>query len=415
VYAGSTVTLYRNGARYARYETEHPLHFKAGARVLLGLRHLDRRDDPQAHFRGAIADARVYGMALTDAQVSELRPHESAGPDPLVWFDFKSGGTADRAGTLAAGALEGDAAIRDGKLMLNGRPSRLVAGGQKIALAHLVSNDCRTWKELPEPLIVTDESIRPQMCPHWFRWNDWYYFIGGDGGMFRSRDPYGPWTRQWPGKLDNLYVPKTAAFTGNRRILAGFLWDGGWGGDLVMRELVQHADGTLGTRFVPEMIPACGPPLEPAGGLQPVRLEAKSSPEPLEFHDVPRDVRITLTLEPAGATAYGIRLCSTDGKRDGTVLTLVPRAERVFFTASTHSGRSDEPQGGPGIDGVRGLDQPVRLDIVCRHDIVDVEVNGRHTLVNRYWNPGGDRIGVWTQDGAIRVRDVLIRPLLPPR
>jgi len=30
VYAGNTVTLYRNGSRYARYEIENPLHFAAG-------------------------------------------------------------------------------------------------------------------------------------------------------------------------------------------------------------------------------------------------------------------------------------------------------------------------------------------------------------------------------------------------
>jgi hypothetical protein len=42
------------------------------------------------------------------------------------------------------------------------------------------------------------------------------------------------------------------------RIYAGFLRDGGWGGNEVLRELVQDEDGWLGLRFVPEMIPACG-------------------------------------------------------------------------------------------------------------------------------------------------------------
>jgi hypothetical protein len=54
----------------------------------------------------------------------------------------------------------------------------------------------------------------------------------------------------------------------------------------------------------------------------------------------------------------------------------------------------------------------VRLDVVCRHDIVDVEIDGRHTLVNRFWNPKGDHLGVWVEGGALVVRDVRIRPLL---
>lgn len=415
VYEGNTVALYRNGSCYARYEVEHPLHFKAGAQVLLGLRHLDRSDDPSAHFRGTIADARVYGTAITEAQLADLRCHESSGPKPLVWFDFQSGGTVDRAGTLPDGQLEGDAVIRNGALVLNGRRSRLVAGGQKITLAHLVSEDCRTWRELPEPFIVTDEAIRPQMCPHWFRWNDWYYFLGGEGGIFRSRNPYGPWTRQLSGKLDNLYVPKTAAFTGNRRILAGFLWDGGWGGDLVMRDLVQHEDGTLGTRFVPEMIPASGDPIRLTGDAMPVRLDAKSGRQQVVFDGVPRDARITLTLESQGAKAFGVRLRTSDGEHDGTILTFVPQDGRALYTAATHSGSGGEQQGGPAIGGLGGLDGSLRLDIICHHDIVDMEVEGRHTLVNRYWNPRGDRFGVWAENGAITVRDLVIRPLNTPK
>ena len=412
VYAGNMVTLYRNGSRYARYEIESPLHFAAGGRVLVGLRHLDRRDDPKAHFRGAIADARVYNTALTDGQIAELRAHESAGPKPLVWFDFKPGGTADRAGTLPPGELEGNAAVRDGALTLDGERSCLVTGGRKIALAHWVSEDCETWQELPEPFLVTDEAVVPQMCPHWFRWNGWYYFIGGVDGIFRSREPYGPWTRQWPGRLDNLSVPKTGAFTGNRRIFAGFLNDDGWGGNLVMRDLVQHDDGTLSTRFVPEMIPACGEPIALKNAATSILLEPQQGRRQLLFGAIPNDVRITLTLAPHGAKTYGVRLRTTDGKRDGTEFCLTPRTGRAHFSVSTHSGSAGRTHGGPAIAGLRGLDQPVRLDIICRHDLVDVEVDGRHTLINRFWNPRGDRFGVWAEDGPLTVRDVVVRPLL---
>ena len=55
----------------------------------------------------------------------------------------------------------------------------------------------------------------------------------------------------------------------------------------------------------------------------------------------------------------------------------------------------------------------MRLDIICRHDLVDVEMDGRHTLINRFWNPQGDRFGVWAEDGPLTVRDLVIRPLSP--
>jgi hypothetical protein len=53
-------------------------------------------------------------------------------------------------------------------------------------------------------------------------------------------------------------------------------------------------------------------------------------------------------------------------------------------SVSTHSGSAGQTHGGPAIAGLRGLDQPVRLDIICRHDLVDVEVGGRYTLINRF-------------------------------
>ncbi len=413
VYAGRNVTLYRNGSPYAAYTGARPLELEPGARVLLGLRHLDRRGDPKAHFRGAIADARVYAESLTAEQVAGLRPHDPAGPKPLVWFDFAAGAPVDRVGGLAAAELEGAAQVRDGRLVLDGNGSRLTAGGRKTEMAHWVSEDLRTWRELPEPIITTDESFIPNMCPHWFQWNGWSYYIGGVNGIWRSRGPYGPWTLQSPGRLDALAVPKTGAFTGNRRIFAGFVTDDGWGGDLVLRELVQHPDGVLGTRFVPEMIPPTGRPLPPAGWDKPIRIDAGQGRRQILLGGLPNDVRITLTLAPQGTVAaYGLRLRTTDGERDGTELRLTPGTATASYSASTHSGSGVETGVGNSIDGLRGLDRHVRLDIICRHDLVDVEIDGRHTLVNRFWNPKGDRLGIWVEGGSLEACDVVIRPLL---
>lgn len=423
IYAGNTVTLTRNGARYARYEIAQPLHFAAGGRVILGVRHLVMRGEPKAHFRGAIADARVYNAALTDAQIAGLRPHESAGPKPLVWFDFKTGSTADRAGTLAPAELEGAAALSDGKLVLGGEKDCLVSSGRKTILAHWVSEDLKAWRELPEPFLVADENMHAATCPNWFKWNDWYYFLGGGGYIWKSSQPYGPWKLQSPRyNTDSLAVPKTGEFTGNRRIFAGWLPDAGFGGNIILRDMVQFADGTLGTRFVPEMIPFGGTPVAIKTAPVPgnarlengtARLESKQGRRQILFDGIPNDAHITVTLAPQGAVkAYGLRLRTTDGEHDGTEFRLVTRTARASYSHSTHSGSGGPITGGPSIDGLRGLDQAVRLDVICRHDIVDVEVDGRHTLANHFWNPKGNRLGVWVEDGELLVRDVIIRPLL---
>ncbi len=412
-YAGPTVTLYRNGARYARYQVEQPLDIAPGGRVVVGLRHLDRRDSPAAHFHGAVADARVYNVALTEAQIAGLKPHEGTGPKPLVWFDFKAGNASDRAGRLAPAELEGTAAVREGQLVLDGATARLVSAGRKATLAHWVSADLKTWKELPEPFLVTEESMHAATCPNWFPWNDWYYFLGGGGHVWRSRQPYGPWTLQVPDRVDSLAVPKVGAFTGNRRLFAGWMADNGFGGNLVLRDMVQFDDGALGTRFVPELMPPCGAPIVLKKKERNARLEAKQGRQQILLSGIPNDARITLTLAPQGAVkAYGVRLRTSDGEHDGTDFRLDTRAARGSYSHSTHSGSGGPLVGGHAISGLRGLDKPIRLDVICRHDIVDVEVDGRHTLANYFWNPKGDKLGIWVEEGTLLVSDVVIRPLL---
>ena len=51
------------------------------------------------------------------------------------------------------------------------------------------------------------------------------------------------------------------------------------------------------------------------------------------------------------------------------------------------------------------------LDIICRRNLVDVEVDGRHTLINRFWNPQGDRFGVSAEDSPLTMHNLVIRPL----
>jgi hypothetical protein len=259
---------------------------------------------------------------------------------------------------------------------------------------------------------VADEKMRPSTCPNWFKWNNWYYFLGGGGHIWKSSQPYGPWKLQSSGNVDSLAVPKTGEFPGNRRIFAGWMADGGFGGNLVLRDMVQFEDGTLGTKFVPEMIPPTGEPMVLKESERPGRLEAQQGRQQILLDNIPNNARITLLLEPQGAVkAYGLRLRTTDGK-DGTEFRLDTRTARASYSHSTHSGSGGPLAGGHAIAGLRGLDKSVRLDVICRHDVVDVEVDGRHTLANYFWNPKGNKLGIWVESGTLLVRDVTIRPLL---
>ena len=123
-------------------------------------------------------------------------------------------------------------------------------------LAHLVSLDLRHWEQR-EPFILPEYPGEPE-CPDYFEWNGWYYLIFSNQAVARyrmSRGPLGPWQRPEGDLLDDFpaSVMKTAAFTGGRRIGAAFVSRGGYGGEVVFREFIQRADGTLGAKWPAEL------------------------------------------------------------------------------------------------------------------------------------------------------------------
>ena len=100
-------------------------------------------------------------------------------------------------------------------------------------------------------------------CQCYFTWHGRDYVLGGFSGFFVSDDgPLGPYrdlAAEGHDLYDGLGVPMVAAFTGDRRVLAGWLAGNGWGGHLVLRELIQLPDGNLGMKWLPEATPDTAP------------------------------------------------------------------------------------------------------------------------------------------------------------
>jgi len=244
---------------------------------------------------------------------------------------------------------------------------------------HFVSADLKHWEEQAEPYIVTLKESTSLECPDLFEWNGWWYFIMGRDGLWRSRSCLGPWEAIREDIYDGLVVPKVAAFTGNRRIMAGWLSDGGWAGNLVFRELVQHEDGTLGVKFLDEMMP---PAVEPMGEMRTVDIAASSASAPPAIGVMPGDGYLSMHVRPSpGARDFGLVLRTSD---DGG------RGLRLLFDPSAHSVRFDPPADCEQPDGFRelhnvdGLDRPFELTVVLAGDIVDVCIDRRRCLIGRF-------------------------------
>ncbi len=137
------------------------------------------------------------------------------------------------------------------------RPPLYHRGG---TLELLESPDLEHW-DARKPFLTPGYLGAQPECSDLFQWNDWCYLSFGQDGATRyrmSRSAEGPWLTPAEDILDTpqARVMKTAEFKGNRRLAVGFVAEQGFGGQLLFRELVQNRDGSLGTRFPREMIPA---------------------------------------------------------------------------------------------------------------------------------------------------------------
>lgn len=286
-------------------------------------------------------------------------------------------------------------------------------------LVQLTSSDLKAWT-VGTP-VLTGQFAVPE-CPDYFKWNAWYYLVYGQDGdtyYLKSKSPLGPWEypRYQSLKEEMANVAKTAEFADNRRIAAAWIPsrrdnkdNGGeiFGGSAVFREVIQEPDGTLSTRFPPEMIPPTTAPLtapvvldalSTKGKAEAITIKAVNGLGAAHFKDVPVNSRITLTIEPSGKNEeYGFFLRSDEQGKQGY---------QVRISASERTVRL----GNTRIDAVEGLDQPTTLDIVMQNDIIDISINGRRCIVNRMPEQKGNFLWLYAKEGSVTFRSVTIAPI----
>ena len=257
-------------------------------------------------------------------------------------------------------------------------------------LAHMVSDDLEHWEQL-EPFLIPGYTDQPE-CSDYFEWNGWYYLIFSNYGTAKyrySKKPFGPWICPEQEILDGLLfrVPKTAAFHG-RRIAAGFLcinpMGDSYAGSLVLRELVQNLDGTLGTRFVEEILPensTTAPNFPPLciqtladGGYCEQKLEAIDSFLKIKIKPAADCREYGLTVKFADKQAYEIRF---------------QPGQRKVYVAEAHSCLYYNPTK-RFLDQVHGLKEEVTLQVILKKGVLDLCINDSRTLVCRLYSKQDD-------------------------
>ncbi len=135
VYEGQKLLTYREGRLYSQHtHNSKPQEFGPQSLVLIGKRH--RRQGDNAHFAGAIDDARIYDRALSAAEIAALKPNQAGESKPWAWWTFDDKQALDRTGRFAVTQLGGGAKVENGTLVLDGVAGEMLCkSGKEISLA----------------------------------------------------------------------------------------------------------------------------------------------------------------------------------------------------------------------------------------------------------------------------------------
>ncbi|WP_270090728.1 family 43 glycosylhydrolase [Sphingobacterium sp. SYP-B4668] len=306
-------------------------------------------------------------------------------------------------------------------LLVSGNLKDPILNGFGGYLVHLVSSDLKDWKEIESPL--KGQRGTPE-CADYFKWNDWYYLlysIAGHTYYVMSQNPYGPWVYPESQTLASHFecVYKTAPFKDGRRIGVAYSpyrkdnkdnEDRIWGGNILFREICQEPNGTLSSKFLPEVQPSASPITDPV--IKTPFKSAQVSPEDkmltitaagdfgiAEMDALPDNYRISMRIEPNGNyEELGLFLRATDRHMDGYRLELNPNNQTVLMHNSS-------------IQAVKGMKEPFDLEVIVYEDFFDVSIDNKRCLLNRLPEHRGDKLFFYVKNGNAIFRDVKVEAL----
>lgn len=295
-----------------------------------------------------------------------------------------------------------------------------------------LSTDLVHW-EVREPFYAPGLYFTHE-CPDLFRMGDWWYLVFSEFSehsvtRYRmSRSIHGPWITPPVDRFDSRvhYAAKTAS-DGSQRFLFG--WnatregdkdDGSWqwGGCLVVHQLVQHPDGTLGA-CLPGSIKAGfsrAVPLDPRPGVgewlregESLHLAAPGGFAAFSAGELPTLTQAVLleaelTFTP-GTGAAGLLLRGSPDYESGYYLRLEPQRQRLVIDLWPRSGdRPFQVESERPLSLVPG--ERVKLEVVLEGSVLEVYVNGETALSWRLYQQPGSLWGGFVQEGEATFDDL---------
>lgn len=233
-------------------------------------------------------------------------------------------------------------------------------------------------------------------CTIFFRWGKYDYIIGGFTGLWSKPasapdSAYEDVVREGLDFYDGSNVPSITEIAGGRFLMAAWIPIRGWGGPLVIRELIQFPDGRIGSKWMNEVLPEIDAQATLGATVsQPATFQVDDRSFLLEFNVHPAEIR-------KGKVA--VVFLPGEGERDACELRIDLQALRAQFAPgslahyakderSLREGGAPHQAGNYAVENLIGLERPFAVRVVVHGNdklggsLIDVEVAGQRTLIS---------------------------------
>jgi hypothetical protein len=260
-------------------------------------------------------------------------------------------------------------------------------------------------------------------CTFFFRWGRFDYIIGGFTGLWSkpadALDPaYEDVVRKGLDIYDGSNVPSIAEITGGRFVMAAWIPIRGWGGNLVIRELVQFPDGRIGSKWMKEITP----------GTEKPRTLAARVPETVVFPAESKSFMLVFNVQPAESKKgrLGIAFLPETGGQAACELQIRLDDRRAQFcpgSADGFSGRekslreggAPHQAGNYAIENLAGVDKPFTVRVMVKNcdkiggALLDAEIAAQRTMIS--YRPDLTVKKLVFRNEGVALRNVEIAPL----
>ena len=231
-------------------------------------------------------------------------------------------------------------------------------------------------------------------CTFFFRWGKYDYIIGGFRNFWNKpvgKSDYVNLVAKGLDCYDGLGVPAITVINNNRCLMTGWTARMGWGGHLVLRELVQFPDGRLGSKWMKEVTPETGRAKTVAKKITAetvVPTDGKSSLLTFDVHAADMKagrfaVGFFSENEKLGPSDFQLSLTDAraqwnDGRPNGFAATNMK---------SVREGGPTNRTGNYAIEKLIGVDRPFQVRLLLKDDskiggtLIDAEIAGSRTMV----------------------------------